>query len=349
MTNRRAITTILALSSLGLVAGCLDESEVSVDTETQEVIVGCPKWGCGENSPKIKTWDFWELDEGGQPNTTGVRLIDMKKGNNTYSVDVVGSRLYGRSRVLPTLQGTALIGAYLEVMTPDGVYQIQIKNVSNNTQYWVGPATTIETYELLYIKPFTMTHPEPVCANPPSRQDPSGNVWPQVLEAILFTGDRYDEPSKRVSAASYADAGTWFNIGCAGSALAKLHLNRHTTASSLTSPVPYVTTREQRQALLKMYVSDLCGTGHAFTKQGTPLHFASLKGWMSLVGNEPKHEAYWNEDGALCLEPHRLWDDPPPAADVGQSRPDLKPCNTLPGFPNPWAAGAYLDTAIPVP
>jgi len=140
-TWKASLTVVLPALFLG---ACLDDGEPSLGSAEQGVIQ-CPLWGRRQNPPENKAWDFWELDEAGQPNSAGIRLIDMKKNGNTYQVNVVGSRLYGTSRVLPTLQGTALIGAYMEVLTPEGVYQIQIKNVSNATPYWEGPETTVET------------------------------------------------------------------------------------------------------------------------------------------------------------------------------------------------------------
>lgn len=338
------VSLALALPAVVL-TGCLTEPDAELGT-TAQAASKCPSWGCGENSPVMGPWEFHELDEAGSPNSVGVRVIDLVKNGVSYHPDVIGDQLYGRKVGMPVLTGAGLIGAYFQVATSDGAtYQIQIKNVSNVTTFWLGPQETIETYELLYYRPRYMTRPEPLCKNPPSRWDGENRPWPRTLEAILYTGDRYDADSKEVTADSYSEAGTWFNIGCAGSALAKLHLNRHTTAAMTSS---YATGWMQRQALLKMYVSDVCGTGEAFTKQGTPLHWTNAWQWVSLVGNESSYEGLWDHDGAICIDHHRLEADPEFADGIKASCPNLPKCTAIiPGFPNVWAPGAYLLTANP--
>src|SRR5207244_847632 len=111
---------------------------------------------------------------------------------------VVGARLYGKDSVGNiVLSGPALTGAYFLVSTPTGWYRINITRVNNDVTYWIGPASTIETYELTYTSiGQAVTHEGPLCKNPPNREDGEGRPWNETLEAILYTGDRYDAATK---------------------------------------------------------------------------------------------------------------------------------------------------------
>lgn len=175
----------------------------------------------------------------------------------------------------------------------------------------------------------------PLCANPPNVEEKGGG-WQVTAEAILFTGDRYDRTNLRVTASTPAEAGNWFNIGCSGNVLSKLVLSRHTDASQ---SVP--TTRGQRQTMLKMYTSDVCDTGQAFTKQGTALRWDSTMGWHNAAPVYPNSEARWNEHGAVCLDTHRL----DGSADDMTSQ-ILASCGSLPPCLGNPATG-YLTTSSP--
>lgn len=329
-----------------------DADDLDVGTEAQAK-GGCPLWGCGENSPVINTWDFHELNAYGVANTAGVKLHGLWKGGIEYQPRVTGAVLEGfpKSGVGPVLQGAALAGSYFDVQTPDGVhYQILITKVSNNVGYWIAPDSPNETYELLYTKSDTPSAARPLCKNPPGEHDPEGHLWTNAYEAFLFTGDRYSTRNFTVTTDERVTEG-WFSIGCAGSALAKLHLNRHTAAGSTPS---YQSTQAQRQAMLKMYVADVCGTGFASTKQGEPLRWENQPGWDTLPGVISSYEAIWGPQGAICLDTHRLegtqfWIDFDMENQIAAHCPGNQlppPCNLVPGVIS-WPPGSYLVTANP--
>src|SRR5262249_31439197 len=107
-------------------------------------------------------------------------------------------------------------------------------------------------------------------------------VWaPVEHSAIAFAGDRYDPVQKIVT--DTVRGTQWFNLACAGTATAKVHLVRHTNAGAwspstwhpgvdITSPgAPYHTAPQLRQAMLKMFAADYCGSGFPFTVDGQPL------------------------------------------------------------------------------
>ncbi|MBL8623075.1 MAG: hypothetical protein JNK64_17295 [Myxococcales bacterium] len=211
--------------------------------------------------------------------------------------------LVGGFWIYQTLSGANLVNSELVVKNATGSleYRIRIANASTIQKFWQAPITTVNTYELQW-RLATSTYYTPVCKNPPNRLDDTGN-WNNILEAILFTGDRYDTDTLTVTASTPAEATTWFNIGCAGTVLAKLALNRHTDA---TKSAQVTTTRDQRQAMLKMYTSDVCNSGDALTVTGTPLRWWSATGLTSKAIAVYSNEARWTADGALCLDTHRL-------------------------------------------
>lgn len=333
--------TAYSVAALSLSA-CVGEPDGST---TAQAIAGCPTWGCGENSPVMGPYAFHELNVDGVANAERVRIVNFQLGSTTYTPRIVnGGQLVAYDPVTNTsVSGSALAGGWFNIDTPNGAYQIIISKVNaqntSSVTFWLGPAAQIETYELYY----TGSSSGRLCANPPNRD--SGEKWAAPLEAMFFTGDRYDVGTKTVTASTYASTAGWFNIACAGSALAKLHLNRHTTAGTTGN---FSTSASQRQAMLKMYVSDICGTGNTWTQKGTPLHWQNTTGWSLLNGSEFAFEARWSANGALCLDTHRLGDlyakPSDPNGIYGECNPP--PCNgsvSAPAFPG----NTYLVTAVP--
>jgi hypothetical protein len=175
----------------------------------------------------------------------------------------------------------------------------------------------------------------------------------------MFRGDQYSEPPPGAfRRPGYRGAGyvvasdptsTWFNIACEGTAIAKLHLLRHTAASVFdpradvptgsdhaipvppgipTGPIvhPRRTTKvPERQALLKMLTADYCGIGFPFTENGHPLSYTFQQPWQPLFPrtngsavpfrglDNVSIDALWNQDGAVCLAVPRLSDIEPRA------------------------------------
>jgi hypothetical protein len=328
------MTRPVSLVALAL-AGCA----VEADLETASAALSnCPSWGCGSNSPVIDLWGFHELDEGGGVNGAGIKLLGLEKGGRSYTPEVIGTELIGHSddpASYPSITGAELAGSHFVLDTPGGVVPLHIRKESRITSYWVGKPELIATYELDYELNGLL---RPVCNDPPDE----GPVWPMAKEAILFEGDRYDADAKTVID---VDDTRWFNIACAGSALAKLVLNRQVTVASDDKPDV-----ASRQALLKLFVSDVCGTGQAFTHEGEPL----LWGNAPLDGKVASYEAVWDQDGALCMNTHRLDGDPDYptiAADIAHACAKagraLPACDDTPSFPQAWPNGGLLVSANP--
>ena len=354
---------ITSSTLIALTAACAMETPVETGETTQYIpSLGdtCPTWGCGENSPVMGPFgNWWDIHFGGQANNDRLVFDGFFLGSQRLTPSLRGSQLAGSYQTLPLgttvrLTGTQLNNAYFRLRAPDGeIFQLIIKKVtpaaSSPVTYWVGPPTQIETYELKWNHPGEIES-QPICTNPPERisGEGPGRIWYAQTEAILFTGDRYSE-AKEVS---LTDTSGLMTIACAGSVLAKLHLNRHTTAGSTSS---YITTVGQRQAMLKMYVSDVCGTGNAWTTAGTKLHFQQKQTatslWTNLDGNEAKFEMQWGPNGALCFDSHRRGTEylSHIALDCGAAMPP--PCGNNPedfvGPSPPFMPGAYIASAVP--
>jgi hypothetical protein len=326
----------------------------------QPATSSCPSWGCGGNSPVMGPFEFHELEEHGAPNEANMRLIGFRKNGVLYNPHVEKDKLYALDQVTraPVLSGSDLLGGTFEVLLPGTgpaetrTAEIRISHVSTDVTFWLGPSDPVETYELeftgIVLPPGAF---RPLCLHPPLVDDGEGQTNVRPFETILYTGDRYNAHTKEVTASTYKAAGYWFNFACAGSALAKLHLNRHTTASATAG---FTTTADQRQAMLKMYTGDFCGTGEAFTQQGTRIHWTNALGWSSPPGSTTTYESLWTSRGAVCLTTHRLHGLSPidyegmiQGTSTSRGRCPRRPCAEIIGFPSLAATGTYILTQSP--
>lgn len=347
----------LTVSVLVALSACVADLDTSDSAQLAIVRAGggsgngdpCPMTGCGTNSPYLGPIEFHEFEETGAfANAEGFRVQHLEKQNVHYRPHVSGAVLTGVIGRNVVLSGQDLVGAELIVVNDRTGEQLGIKivHVSNAQTFWQpntgGP--TIETYELQW-HPIGGTY-KPVCNNPPDRSDPEGKLWNATAEAILFTGDRYDTSNLTVTATTVGGSLNWFNVACSGNVMSKLFLNRHTTASQLPN---FPTSLEQRQAMLKMYTSDLCGDGHAFTVQGTPLHW-STAAWSSLSPDYAHLEALWTSHGAVCLDTHRLHLSANDMTVQYRTACGTIPrCTTSLGTATLPSTGAYLRTSSPAP
>lgn len=305
------MTRSLLAAALSLtVVACAAPDDV--DTTASAVIGGdgskCGVLGCSSNSAYLGPTEFHELDETGvTPNDEGFRIKSFKKNGISYRLDVTGTTLSGWTFNIfllqwqKTLWGSALAGADIEVENVDtnDTFLIKIDRVLAQP-LWQAPSQTIEAYELLwyglgYVR-------QPVCANPTAYKD--GDPLPASgFEAILFTGDRFNREDLTVTATTPRAAGPWFNIACANNAMFKMAAHRYVDATMTSN---HITTWAMRQAMLKMYTSDIWGIGEAITKNGTALYWVEIGGLWHSKTPYSTLEARWDEHGARCLDVHRL-------------------------------------------
>lgn len=339
---RQLSFALAATLATAAAAGCAEPAPLA--TATAEL--ACYDWGCTGNSPVMGPYRSHEFHTGGLENREGLRVDGLWIAGVRYAPLVIGARLSAvRGATVKT--GAALVDGYFRVLDDDtgAEFHIRIAHVSNVVRYWLGDADVVQTYELVYRQLPAITE-LPVCANPPDSLDPTSGggapaAWLAPFEAILFTGDRYDGVTKAVWATGGEPTHGWFNIGCAGSALAKLHLNRHTTAGAKGL---YVASPDARQTLLNAFTANLCGTGAAFTEPGTPLRWTDAAGWKPALDPAATPEGVWGPAGVICLEDaYRLpWFDP---AAVWCAPP---PCDQVPGFTEAtWKDVGLVRTAVP--
>jgi hypothetical protein len=295
----RAVFIVGLGVGLAASAGCAMES--SPLAEVVSAATECDVTRCGTNSPSIDGRGFHELNVNHLPNAQGIHLVTFVKGGNSYQARVVRGRLLA-SNGSGTFGGIWLIGGQLIVEEENGhQFAITIEDVGT-IHYWAArpgvlPAT-LETYNLDW-QPVGLGQRQPLCGNPvldPRDQVGGGLLGMTALTVVMFEGDRIDSDKKTVS--TTIDP-TWFNLGCAGHAIAKLALTGHTEAARNDG---YVTTTQERQAMLKMLVGDYCGRGVAFTGPGERLYWRDDRHWMDYLGPvHPVVEARWTPSGAACL------------------------------------------------
>jgi hypothetical protein len=349
------LTTLCSACLAGDVAP--PEGEVGPDAGATAVpFLHCPDWGCGENAASMgNLLPFHEGDASGEfPNGAGLCFQGMMKPDGTpLTMIVVGDRLIGLDRLTrQQLEGLDLVGSSLLFEhadwqpgqrcqdTPAGPRTAYVVEITDAIpiNFWVNPEcgpcfwSYVFKYGLL-----TSTDRAFLCKERVQLHAEWGMLASQA--ALVFTGDRYSAPDKLVTATGI-DAGSWFNVACAGTAVAKMHLLRHTEAGILpaSSFCPERTTsREERTAMLKMITDDICGTGHSFTRDGKDVFYMDRQGFhpFNLREGRPP-EAIWTESGAVCVTQPRLQnEDPGTLAAIANECPDrLVPCDQyLPDWP----------------
>ncbi len=268
----------------------------------------CLPNGCGGNSPVMDGVYFWRLHVAtlpGLPSPEGVQITSVQKNGTPMRLEVVnGDELFAVHPVTGAViaQGTSLPGTRIDVSVNGQPYEIFIEWAAPSESFWVGSGLPIWRYRFKYRPLFGAGHRKykPLCSE--------GDNDPTQLDALVFAGDLYDPDTKAITIGP-ATAG-WMNIACAGSAIYKMHTVGHTSAAEARLGIP--TTLDQRRAMLNAWTSNVCGTGEAFTHQGEPI---TLRESLNIFDMPPynavpqSREAIWDENGAVCLNVHRLDED----------------------------------------
>jgi hypothetical protein len=301
--------TIQMLLTITALASC-----VVLDEATLEQAEGggpCDTLTC-TNSPEVPYAGYHELNVLGLSNAEGISIRSVKgfaqiyKNGVAYRLTVSNSRIVGLHDLLAPLQGDELVDAeiVLEHGEPKEVLYVVRITRRREIPFPFGPPGTLETYRFVRYLPGPVPPRPPVLCNGPMLvSDPKWAYWTfhgmYPDEVLVFEGDRIHRGAKTMSR---KPDNNWFNIGCAGHTLAKLHLTRNTywTQANPADDLSW----QARQATLKMLVADYCGTGRAFTVAGTPLVW---KGGHVTFADEPTSiEARWGASGATCVGVPRL-------------------------------------------
>jgi hypothetical protein len=308
MSTLRSASYLALLGGLVVGTGCMVEGDdVGDDEQTgvvdQEVGAGCSPWVCGSNDPYLSIY-FHELpDLIGMSNPEGFTLLGMVVGPQMYNLDVVNGELRGWKAGFAPVTGAALANKVIKVKGPDGkVYNLKIVGAPSTTPlYPVGSGTT-PAYQIEYtIQGDPDQRARNICDNPGQYLGEYDTLFQNKWTVVLFETERFDAKSKRITGNNHK----FFNIGCAGHILSKMHLTHH---SIVTGVGAYATTPEERQTMMKMYAADYCKDGTSFTIGGEDLSWTDDHGWL------PHYyplaslslEARWNKDGPICVESPRL-------------------------------------------
>jgi hypothetical protein len=346
----------LATVFLATTACVVDEGDELDDLPLSEVaqeMGACPKWACGDNSPVLDSFDIHELNEVGLLNAEGFRISHFDNNGVPYSFDVANGQAFAR-RGFVTLSGPGLVGPNKALIVRRGssTYRLKFENANVTPFLPLGTGSAV-TYKVTWTKVGGTDQPTNVCSNPGWAASNDGELMGMAPDQVVFfEGDRISAGFRITDSADTigSTASQWFNFGCAGHLLSKLHLTHHTFASKTPG---YASVRSERQALMKMYAADYCGIGEAFTLQGTDMGWADHKGWLDYFYPPATmdFEARWNENGAICLEKVRLGGTTPEFpfgvdlaidAKCGSKRPPK--CSDV-DFTN--FAGAHLITGSP--
>ncbi len=255
----------------------------------------CPPWRCGMNSPSYFGTSLDHLNVYGESNETGVAIVEVLDAddNGGYWLNVD--------------QGELVVEGGEDIISGDALtgFQIVLDNNGNPSTVRIMATGWAETQSGPPRRTYALAgHAgDGVYKNICSLFDGD----PNATVATIATGERYGADH---SIEELDDA--WFSIACAGSAVAKMLLLNYGPQDSLggqdaASPA-------QREATLRMFSADYCGTGTHYTYQDAPLMFANAGGTVGYdkdvlhPGQDDVIEAVWDSGGAVCLTAPRYAD-----------------------------------------
>lgn len=322
----------LCIFLVGCVADPPSDEDFST-AESQIALERCSSFECGNNSPVIAAAELWDLPEAfNVPNAQGYSIIRVRHPSSSPDVriDVINDEIKIKRLVgdVVVAEGYAVVGATIDLLkTENGQprwYQVKISEVGK-TPYWAKPFMWFGsppmswTYRLGWRSPQDQAGTDPtftpICGENP---DPDGL---DDFFAVVYADEQISASQIKV----LTPHSNWFNIGCAGHSLSKLHLMGYTLAAA--SKLIWPSTVNMRTATLKMLTADYCGTGRPMTVAGQALMWRSKD--MDLVpDNAPSAyvqgpyndttgllsstlyhkglEARWSEHGATCLNTPRV-------------------------------------------
>jgi hypothetical protein len=312
----------VGLFAVVMAAGCVvddsnevpNTSEVVQHADDNEEPPPCPAFKCS-NSPDLVHFGIHEVNLFGQLDRRGFFLdragrsrVQIWKDGYPWDLHIENNRLVGHSHTGSwRIRGQDLKGAELRVRQNISAsfnksrlaYTITITRV-RESWFEVGNAGTFEAYRMSWFAPDGSSNKNICNGPPPTTTDPKELLGMTPSEVLVYAGDRIDPTTMTMSALPDYN---WFNFGCAGHTLAKLHLTRNTITSQAPTSDPTLDWA-RRQATLKLLVADYCGKGRPITVPGTPLRWKTeLMGYLQTPS---EIEARWDQNGASCLGKPRL-------------------------------------------
>ena len=287
---------LIALAAIG----CSSEFDVEISGDFQPLAKSDCEL-CGQNGATVGGTDVNEMaldpNEGA---TATVAFVTTPAGERELVVrgDVLYARDHVGTKVVDTpLEPLAVISVYLDGQV--GLIELEIAQVSQ-IEHWVAPDSKATATGYHFKEVLPNNGRRDVCPDleSDSHDDPD-DLLPRQMFA--FTGDRYDWLTGEVTVG--AETNGWITLACKGSVPAKLHLARHTTASSNQWFDSHI---RDRQAFVYLLRADYCGIGEPNTVNGKPLRYLDKGGWFEgfyrFEDEVEAFEALWDETGAICLD-----------------------------------------------
>lgn len=323
----------------------------------------CPTNMCGDgNSPVIAGVYFWRLSVVGHANPEGVRIVSVSKNGLELELELVdGDRLRAIGPGI-TLEHELLEGVVIRVSVPGSsgpsLHDIEIGRVMPNNamipveRFWVSPYYGIEAYDFYYTPVGTALR-VPLCSEA-SKNFPA-SIDTAQLRAVVFGRELYNPLTKEITTGLLLTA-NWINFACVNGAPYKMQKIGYTLPAKAKAITMPQTTLAQRKAMLNAWTANVCGDGTSYTHPGIPIRLTETHD--ALPYNSPymdpfnhdeiiEFEALWDEDGAVCMDGHRL--DPfPGGAGMIPCRATLPSCADLTDGPDEWMQHGHVATAVPM-
>ncbi len=293
-----AIATLLTTGILPLLGACdpaTDEPSLSGQPEFRCAFC-CTSCGVG-NSPNANGYPLTSIMVS-QSAPPGVeRASVVRSPNDTpYTLDVVDDEFVARTAPGGTIvaAGVEMVGWRIELELPSvSAYNqssLYIAAVDDAIPAWSISGGFHTGYSLLF-----MTEETPSIG----ADDICGGDGTMV-NVLLIEGETYDVGLKTVNPAA-----NHVTLACAGEAVAKMKMFNFGPNDSIDGNGP--ATWQERQATIKMLTADYCGDGTSYTEPGTLVEWINKFG---TTGTSPDpglaSEAWWNENGAMCLDMPRV-------------------------------------------
>ena len=309
--------SLLGLALVSELAACSSSHDQGRDTSPQKpaepdvsLIESCPQYLCGQNDSRLNDYRFAMLHLGGKRNVhTGAALVGFEdRDGKRLALDVTPSgEMVGTYPGGVRLANEGLVGSHIivDIRRKDGksvTRVIEVKGVTRAshmsredgalTRYWLsfGPPENPRQLSL--------------CKGE-DRAD---------LGALLIRDELYSQKTLAIEAPiGDPRSRDWVTLLCHDHALEKMKRMSYDPGRSPKDP--YFTTPAARNATIKMITAAYCENHDrewvSFTRPGTSLFWQNRAGWM-IDGAPPDHslmnyeiEAYWDENGAICLNTRR--------------------------------------------
>ncbi len=326
MSAARALSSLILLPLALSLAACIDEENDPGALEFRTTSGGgCI--GCSSNSPRFNDYGIPHFSLASLPNNDDVILRGIISPTGVYHrLDAANDELIVRNsqnQIVAT--GSALIGWKIWFEQGDGesVY-VRIYGYRPDIASWATAAAAISGYALGYV-PTEGGDPVNVC--------PESGFNVNDVSVTVITGETYDNDLKVVNPGMTG----WVTLACRSEAVYKMKLMNYGPNDAFNGGSAPATFK-QRQATLKMFTADYCGTGKSYTEQGTPVTWNNASGTVNTypkfyLGPPLLREARFNESGATCLSNPRIV----PLADVECALPSCDgPAYSTPAEWSTW-------------